>query len=184
MSAGKTEPNLRRIVTSQASQGSYVLAEGGPTAGFADLCDIWRASLAADAAFSPHDLGPQSVRLEPPLGGVVARWFTVDPQDEGMSNGEMRALAARTFERIGATNCHRDGPDPAMHQTASLDFVCLLSGSASLVLDAAETFLSPGDVVVQQGTAHAWRAYGGPALFFAVLIDRRSPCNPSSGVAS
>jgi hypothetical protein len=27
--------------------------------------------------------------------------------------------------------------------------------------------------VIQRGTAHAWEAHGGPALFLAVLIDRQ-----------
>ena len=116
---------------------------------------------------------------------MVARWFYVDPASGEMSDEQMSAVAARTFYRIGAADCHRrDGPDPTMHQTASLDLVCLLSGSASLILDGVEKRLSPGDVVVQQGTAHAWRAHGGPALFFAVLIDRRAIGDLSSGETS
>jgi hypothetical protein len=182
MFASDMQGQLRRIVTAQSPQGPIVLVDGGPSAIFAGLSEIWRDGLGAKTTAWDRDLGPDQVLLEPPLGGVVVRWFSVDSPGGGMSDEQMGAAAALTFDRIGAASCHRlDDPDPAMHQTASLDLVCLISGSASLILDGAEKRLSPGDVVVQQGIAHAWRAHGGPALFFAVLIDRRVLGDPSSG---
>lgn len=181
MSAGITELPLQHIVPAQSSLQSIVLAEGIPTAGFVDTWEIWRTGLAADTAFSEHNLEPQAACLEPPLGGVAPRWFTVAPQNERMWRVGMREVEARTFQRIGAADCHRERPNPAMHQIASLDSECLRSGSTSRVLVETEGFLLSGDVVVQQGTAHAWRAYAGPELSLAVLIDRRSPLLPSSG---
>jgi hypothetical protein len=59
-----------------------------------------------------------------------------------------------------------------MHETHSIDIICLLQGEASLILESGETRLRPGNVVIQCGTNHAWNAHGGPALFLAVLIDR------------
>ena len=61
---------------------------------------------------------------------------------------------------------------PAMHRTETLDIICLISGEASLVLDNEERRLKPGNIIIQRGTSHGWTAYGGPALFLAVLIDR------------
>ena len=61
---------------------------------------------------------------------------------------------------------------PAMHETHSMDVICLIQGDATLILEGAETRLKPGQVVIQRGTNHAWQAHGGPALFLAVLIDR------------
>jgi quercetin dioxygenase-like cupin family protein len=60
----------------------------------------------------------------------------------------------------------------AMHETHSIDIICLLQGDASLILEGAETHIKPGQVVIQRGTNHAWVAHGGPAMFLAVLIDR------------
>ena len=59
-----------------------------------------------------------------------------------------------------------------MHETHSLDVICLLQGEASLILENDERRLKPGQVVIQRGTNHAWEAHGGPALLLAVLIDR------------
>jgi quercetin dioxygenase-like cupin family protein len=61
---------------------------------------------------------------------------------------------------------------PGMHETQSIDVICLLQGDASLILEGSETRIKPGQVVIQRGTNHAWAAHGGPALLLAVLIDR------------
>ena len=59
-----------------------------------------------------------------------------------------------------------------MHETHSLDVICLLKGDVTLILEGAETRIKPGQIVIQRGTNHAWVAHGGPALLLAVLIDR------------
>jgi len=61
---------------------------------------------------------------------------------------------------------------PGMHKTKTIDYIILLSGNATLLLDDDEVQLQPFDVVVQRGTNHAWVVDGTEsALFIAVLID-------------
>jgi quercetin dioxygenase-like cupin family protein len=49
------------------------------------------------------------------------------------------------------------GAASPMHRTESVDYGIVLSGEVHLVLDdGSETRLSPGDVIVQRGTDHAW----------------------------
>ena len=174
MADDNNERQLRRIVTAEGPRGSEALLDAPPSAHFAGLFEIWREAL--DAPLDPRDrtdLGPDAVALKPPSDGVVVRWFIVEPRPPGVDDGMTDAAISRSFEKLGAADCHvQSGVDLAMHRTASLDIVCLLSGSASLILDEDERRLAPGDVIVQRGTAHAWRAHGGPALFLAVLIDR------------
>ena len=62
-----------------------------------------------------------------------------------------------------------------MHESPTLDIICLLQGEAMLILEDGETHLKPGNVVIQRGTNHAWQAIGGPAFFVSVLIDRSPP---------
>jgi quercetin dioxygenase-like cupin family protein len=45
----------------------------------------------------------------------------------------------------------------------------LLEGRLTLKLDDGEVKLSPGDVVVQRDTNHAWRAGDQPARCFVVI---------------
>jgi mannose-6-phosphate isomerase-like protein (cupin superfamily) len=48
-----------------------------------------------------------------------------------------------------------------MHTTDSIDYVMVVSGELTLELDDGErTVLRTGDVVVQNGTRHAWRNHG------------------------
>ena len=66
--------------------------------------------------------------------------------------------------------CIRDSP--AMHKTNTIDYIILLKGDVTLLLDEDEVNLKPHDVVVQRGTNHAWVNNGRePALLIAVLID-------------
>ena len=61
---------------------------------------------------------------------------------------------------------------PAMHKTKTIDYIILLNGDVTLLLDEDEVRLKPFNVVVQRGTNHAWVNNGNePALLIAVLID-------------
>jgi quercetin dioxygenase-like cupin family protein len=53
-----------------------------------------------------------------------------------------------------------------------MDYLVVLQGEATLELDDGEqTVLTAGDVVVQNGTRHAWRNHGtGPLTLLAVSI--------------
>jgi quercetin dioxygenase-like cupin family protein len=59
-----------------------------------------------------------------------------------------------------------------MHKTETIDYIILLKGDVTLILDQEEVDIKPFDVVVQRGTNHAWVNNGSdPALLIAVLID-------------
>jgi uncharacterized cupin superfamily protein len=68
-----------------------------------------------------------------------------------------------------------DSDEPGMHRTDTTDFGLLLSGNLVLeVDDGTEVSLSPGDVVVQNGTRHRWRVVGDvPATMAAFFIGAR-----------
>ena len=52
---------------------------------------------------------------------------------------------------------HYDPDRPGMHTTQSVDIGVVLDGQLVLELDDGEVLLGPGDVIVQNGTRHAWR---------------------------
>ena len=61
-----------------------------------------------------------------------------------------------------------------MHKTKTIDYIILLKGDVTLILDEEEIDMKPFDVVVQRGTNHAWVNNGTePALLIAVLIDSK-----------
>jgi mannose-6-phosphate isomerase-like protein (cupin superfamily) len=56
---------------------------------------------------------------------------------------------------------HFEKEDPAMHSTNTVDYAVVYDGEIWLELDDSETVhLKRGDVVVQNGTRHAWRNKG------------------------
>ena len=85
----------------------------------------------------------------------------------------MQEIAADAFEKVGAAHHRVDTTKhPAMHKTETVDYIILLKGDVTLILDEEEVDLKPFDVVVQRGTNHAWVNNGNePALLIAVLID-------------
>jgi mannose-6-phosphate isomerase-like protein (cupin superfamily) len=46
---------------------------------------------------------------------------------------------------------------PGMHATSTIDFIVVVSGRVTLVLENGEADLAAGDAVVQLGAWHTWR---------------------------
>ncbi|HYD88894.1 MAG TPA: cupin domain-containing protein [Vitreimonas sp.] len=172
---------MRRVITGDTANGNSVVIVDGPPSGeigepnLGGLFEIWHEALG-------EPLDPKEVRdrgetrpgLAPADGHVKVRWFVIAPTPEGAPPQMLKDIARQRFADFDAADYLTDQDrHPAMHQTDSLDIICLISGDASLILDDSETRLKPGQIVIQRGTSHAWTAHGGPALFLAVLIDRK-----------
>lgn len=175
------EQAMRRVITGDDGDGrSTIIIDGPPSGGIGDpnlggLAEIWHE--AVNGVIDPQDhadRGEAVSILSPADGKVKVRWFVIQPVPEGAPPDLLKAAARQRFADFGAEHELRDQDrHPAMHQTPTLDIICLISGDASLILDNTETRIKPGQIVIQRGTSHGWTAHGGPALFLAVLIDRR-----------
>ena len=173
---------MRRVVSGENKGGRSIIVIDGPPSGelgapgLGGLYEIWHE--AAGGAIDPKDhadRGDKAAILSPSAGNVKVRWFVIEPTPDGVPREAVVAAARERFSQFGAADHLRDQTrHPAMHQTDTLDIICLISGDASLVLDEGETRLKPGQIVIQRGVSHAWTAHGGPALLLAVLIDRKA----------
>lgn len=171
---------MRRVITGDDAGGqSVVIIDGGPSSAsgqpdLGGLFEIWED--AASGLLDPKDhtdLGTRQPVLGPRPGNVQVRWFVVSPTPPAVPKAQRDAAAREIFKAFGGDHHLVDqARHSAMHKTHSIDVICLLQGEASLILDTEERRIKPGQVVIQRGTAHAWEAHGGPALFLAVLIDR------------
>lgn len=181
MSYPGLENMLRRVITGDNGDGKSVIIVDGPPsgasveAGLGGLMEIWAEGLGDSLSPGlPEDKGPASAILAPDEGEIKVRWFAIEPMPAGIPAETLRTLARAGFARIGADHHMIDqSRHPGMHETNSVDVICLLKGRAKLILEDAETELVPGNVVIQRGTNHAWGAIDGTALFLAVLIDRK-----------
>jgi mannose-6-phosphate isomerase-like protein (cupin superfamily) len=131
----------RRVVTGHDASGkSVVLSDApppqhhamhGPAVG-ADFHEMWNVAdavpeLASDEAREPNER-PFTLM---PAAGHLLRILDVHPLKHG-------------------------GKRTVMHRTQTLDYVVVIEGELTLILDDSEVILKPGDVVVQRGTDHAW----------------------------
>jgi quercetin dioxygenase-like cupin family protein len=62
-----------------------------------------------------------------------------------------------------------------MHATDTLDYLIMLSGELTLLLDDAEVTLRPFDVVIQRGANRSWVNRGTEPAFIAAAVHGAKP---------
>jgi len=106
------------------------------------------------------DRYPESVVPGP--GGTSLHFVTFPPSSvfaDPLFEGE--AARREALIRLRGLADHFEKEDPAMHKTNTVDYAVVYDGEIWLELDDARTVhLKTGDVVVQNGTRHAWRNKG------------------------
>ncbi len=168
----------RRIITGHNSSGkSVVVIDGQPARIFGTdsrgLAEIWNTDGAPVKTRDATDRADIDVVLSPVANGSKFRFFAIAPEDSSVSEEEKEARIGERFAAMGAAHERVDtSRHAAMHLTKTVDYIILLSGEVTLLLDEDERDLKPFDVVVQRATNHAWINKGKePALLVAVLID-------------
>ena len=171
---------MRRIVTGHNETGKSMITLDGPPArsigeDVGGLFELWNTDGEDVNSTDNLDRADQDIILSPPSGGTKFRYFQINPIPEGIPENVMQDMAAEAFEKIGAAHHRIDtSKHPAMHKTETIDYIILLKGDVTLILDEEEIDLEPFDVVVQRGTNHAWVNNGtDPALLIAVLVDSK-----------
>lgn len=120
----------------------------------------------------PADIGGSGDRslrdigVPPPASGSIFRVVDFPPESGARSRDAILAEMGVT-DAGGARHA-------AMHRTRSVDYAIVLEGEIDMLLDDSEVRLAAGDVLVQQGTNHAWVNRGsGPCRMAFVLIDAK-----------
>jgi mannose-6-phosphate isomerase-like protein (cupin superfamily) len=103
------------------------------------------------------DRYPDSVVPGP--GGTSLHFVTLPPGSVFADPSfDAQAAQQEALVRLPGLADHFEKEDPAMHKTNTVDYAVVYDGEIWLELDDAETLhLKRGDVVVQNGTRHAWR---------------------------
>jgi len=163
----------RRIVPGHDAEGKSVLViDGLPTPYGA----YWMTDATPVNNTGSGDAGLQVRKLELPPGGSIFRFAAIPPEYPKVSREDRERQTAKPFAQMDAAHCCSDtSRHPGMHKTRTIDYVVLLSGEVTLLLDKGEVDLKPFDVVVQRGTSRAWVNEGKePALIAAMLIDAKA----------
>jgi mannose-6-phosphate isomerase-like protein (cupin superfamily) len=154
---------VRQVVTGHDAEGRAVFVrdeqvDAMPIPGLGELALLWSAD--EPATYPNEGNNPEASGIFPPIGGVRFTMATYSP--------EFDVVAPEATPEMHI----EDGDEPGMHRTDTTDFGVLISGNIVVeVDDGAELLLSPGDVVVQNGTRHRWRVVGdAPATMAAFMI--------------
>jgi len=169
---------IRRIVTTNDKDGrSRILKDGHAGNTFSVLTELWITDGSPASYDGDEDNAERSKQLEPPVGGTLFRYFEIEPESASahLTKEEHQAAGAAWFASMGGAHLQPDTTrHPGMHKTPTVDYIILLSGQITLVLDDGEVDLEPFDAVVQRGTNHAWVNRGSEtALLVAVLVSAR-----------
>lgn len=169
---------IRRIVTADDEHGkSGVMIDSVASHTITVLTEMWITENKPADHRDGVDHATRSDRLEPPPGGTLFRYFEIAPESETahLTDDEKRKANAEWFAAMNGAHLQPDtSRHPAMHRSHTTDYIILLSGEITLVLDKEERTLKPFDCVVQRGANHAWvNRSKEPALLVAVLVDDR-----------
>ncbi|MEI9810258.1 MAG: cupin domain-containing protein [Bacteroidota bacterium] len=106
----------------------------------------------------PTEGNEKGLVLPPPKGGTRIRVIEFPPEGEEIRKltGADASAKFKSMGGAGASTANEDAPHPLMHRTKTVDYGIVLEGEITLVLDQEETTIYPGDIVVQNGTNHAW----------------------------
>jgi quercetin dioxygenase-like cupin family protein len=141
---------IRRILTGHDAQGRSLVADDGlieSTRGKMQS-EIQIANLWIHESLPPLLDGPDPAQKPFPMlpsnGGAVFRVLELAP-----------------------------GTVPHMHKTETIDYVVVLAGAVTMLLDdGVELTMKPHDTMIQRATVHGWANRGSePCRFATVVID-------------
>jgi mannose-6-phosphate isomerase-like protein (cupin superfamily) len=176
-----TSKGVRRVVTSHdATNKAFALFDGdtphrmvregsGTVAHMIWVTDGSPADMTGD-----KDSGGTMVGTAPPAHGSVCRVVDFPPAGDTskLPNDAMQSHLPAEFAVPKAW----PPSHPFMHRTRTIDYAIVLDGEIDMVMDDSEVHLKAGDILVQQGTNHAWVNRGDKFCRICfVLIDAEEP---------
>ena len=173
--------SIRRVVVGHDPQGKAVAAFDGDVAptqrtpGGNAVANLW---ITGEFPVDPNgtaDTAQSKVGVPPPPGGTIFRIVDFPPASGAAAPSHVE------HEKILLGM----GIDPATqgyarhrntHRTRSVDYAIVLDGEIDMLMDETEVHLKAGDVLIQQGTNHAWVNNSGRICRIAfVLMDAHAP---------
>jgi mannose-6-phosphate isomerase-like protein (cupin superfamily) len=173
--------DVRRVVTTIDRNDKAVVLLDGPASnkkvrpGSGTVSRVlWVTGETPADLSGTADRGAVDIGIMPPRGGSVFRIVEFPPETEAMRNLDPNTMHASLGD--GAPKRGRPPRHPAMHRTRTVDYAIVMSGEIDMLLDDSEIHLKAGDVLVQQGTNHAWVNRGSePCRIAFILIDAKEP---------
>lgn len=168
---------IRRVVTGLNQDGKSTILKDGPVPSQFELPDaglgghlVWLTDQTPasnegneDAADRPFPALPEEVA---PRHGTCFYVFEYPPLSK-VSQEQREALLKGGID----PSTHER---PGMHVTATTDYIVMISGEMTFIVEDGEVTLRPGDTLIDRGIYHAWENRGtDPAVFASITIDAK-----------
>jgi hypothetical protein len=175
---GEIMKGTRRVVTGHDAGGKAIVLMDGPAPNVKLRSSGIQSTVAWVTDETPADItdaadrADRDIGVAPPPSGSILRIVDFPP----VAAGAIVDHAAVTRE-MGLEPWNGPAPRHAFtHRTRSIDYAIVMDGEIDMLLDDSEVHLRAGDIVVQQGTNHAWVNVGSTSCRIAfVLIDAKEP---------
>jgi len=170
----------RRVVTGHDDSGKAVILMDGPApnmkqrkAGGNVLTMLWVTDENPADISGTKDRADRQIGVPPPPNGTIFRIVEFAPAGPAAPPVDHDAMLREM------------GLDPATqgyarhaftHRTRTIDYALVLEGEIDMLLDDSEVHMKAGDVMIQQGTNHAWVNNSGKSCRIAfILVDSKEP---------
>jgi mannose-6-phosphate isomerase-like protein (cupin superfamily) len=172
---------IRRIVTTVDKDGKAVVLFDGdnphkvvrPNRSVTSRL-VWVTDRTPADMSGTADRAAVGIGIAPPSHGSVFRIIDIPPTTPEIDKLPVDFL----HQQIGDHAPKKGVPPrhPLMHRTLTIDYAIIMQGEIDMLLDDTELHLKAGDVLIQQGTNHAWVNRGSePCRIAFVLIDAKEP---------
>jgi mannose-6-phosphate isomerase-like protein (cupin superfamily) len=170
--------SVRRVVTVNDKTGKAVVLFDGANPHRRERAHKTITSLMWVTDQTPADMAGSADRaareigIQPPPGGSIFRvveFPPTPPEVEKLDPSFMHSQIGGDAPKKGRPPRH-----PLMHRTRSVDYAIIMQGEIDMLLDDSEIHMKAGDVLIQQGTNHAWVNRGKePCRIAFILIDAK-----------
>lgn len=133
------------------------------------VTELWVTNEMPIINSGSEDQSLRPMRHDPTDNGTIFRLVEIPPESKTSFDPE------GIFDELGSHNKPSEedsAKHPTMHKTNSVDYLVVLTGKMTMVMEDDEIDICQGDCIVQRGTNHAWvNKYNEPCVIAAVLID-------------
>ena len=168
----------RRVVTGHDAQGKAMALFDSPvlpkqrSAGRNAVTLLWVTGESPVEMDETADRAVTPVGVPPPANGTIFRIVDFPPAAGAASVDHHAMLVSMGIDPETQGYARHANT----HRTKSIDYAIVLEGEIDMLMDDSEVHMKSGDVLVQQGTNHAWvNNSGKPCRIAFILIDGKAP---------
>lgn len=170
--------SVRRVVTGNVGGKSRIVSDGGTRRSRAfknipgqSAALLWSTPGVPNLPSDGGDVVSETSSYVPQQPGESRLMIVSFPPDSVMMSIDPAAGFQEFAEHIPDLAAVMEPDNPGMHTTQTVDYGIVLEGEVWLELDdGKEVHLKPHDVVVQNGTRHAWRNKSDKPVKMAFIL--------------